>query len=203
MERVALSVFVHLAERKISCHYQSSPSTWSHYLYSPPPPLLKRHHLLHAITFSHAPSPVSIPAHHACPSCSYTTFNVTVSGPSTLPLSAITAQLDSGVSSHVATPLGSVTVTVTNTGAVASDYVILVFAVPPTPGEGGAPLKSLIAFDRIHLGPGATQSVSFPIVAHSLAFGDSRGRLSSMPGTWALEVQDAPLPAQRVTLQVV
>ena len=117
---------------------------------------------------------------------------MTVSGtPETLSLAAIQQQLVSGVSAHKAAPLSTVTVTVTNTGSVTSDYAILVFAVPPTPGQGGAPLQSLIAFDRINLAPGATQSVSFPIVSQSLAYGGESGALVSAAGQWGLRVDDA------------
>ena len=123
---------------------------------------------------------------------SYTTFNVTVSGtPDTLSLAAIQQQLSSGVSAHVAAPLSAVTVTVTNTGTVTSDYAILVFAVPPSPGQGGAPLKSLVAFDRINLTPGATQTVSFPLSAHALVYGGDSGALVSAVGQWGLHVEDA------------
>ncbi len=120
---------------------------------------------------------------------SYTTFNVTVSAPSAISHSAVAGQLASGVSSHLAQPLGTVTVTVTNTGAVNSDYVILVFAVPPTPGQNGAPLQCLVAFDRIYLPAGATQTVPFPIVSHALAFGSDAGKLATVAGQWQFVVE--------------
>ena len=68
-------------------------------------------------------------------------FNVTISGPSHLPHSAVHAQLTSGVSPHQATPLATLNVTVTNVGPVPSDYVVLLFATPPNPGVNGAPIR--------------------------------------------------------------
>lgn len=89
---------------------------------------------------------------------SYTTFNVSVSGPSgPVPYTSVVDQLASGVAPHLASPLSTVTVTVTNTGAVASDYAALLFLVPPSPGVEGAPLKYLAGFERIHVAPGQTQ----------------------------------------------
>ena len=113
---------------------------------------------------------------------------MTVSAPATIAYRDVVNQLASGVSSHVAQPLATVTVTVTNTGSVNSDYVILVFAVPPTPGQNGAPLQSLVAFDRIYLAVGATQTVSFPIVSHSVAYGSTSGKLASAEGQWRFVV---------------
>ncbi len=89
--------------------------------------------------------------------CSYTTFNVTVSVPGPMSYSDVTAQLASGVSPHLAEPLSVVTVTVTNTGGVASDFAALLFVMPPAPGVDGAPLQYLDGFDRIHLAPKQTQ----------------------------------------------
>jgi hypothetical protein len=74
-----------------------------------------------------------------------------------VPLTAVADQLASGVAPHLASPLSTITVTVTNTGAVASDYAALLFLVPPAPGVDGAPLQYLAGFDRVHLAPGQTQ----------------------------------------------
>jgi hypothetical protein len=89
---------------------------------------------------------------------SYTTFNVTISVPGPIAHRAIVDQLASGVSPHLAVPLSSITVTVTNTGSVASDFAALLFLIPPSPGTNGAPLQALAGFDRIHLGPGQSQA---------------------------------------------
>ena len=73
---------------------------------------------------------------------SYTTFAVNITSDlPRLPSSAIAAQLASGASRGAASPLTTVNVTVTNTGNVASDYVVLLFVTPPNPGKNGSPLK--------------------------------------------------------------
>lgn len=50
-------------------------------------------------------------------------------------------------------------VNVTNEGAAAADDVVLGFLEPPSAGQDGLPLKSLFAFERIHLEPNQTTTV--------------------------------------------
>ena len=63
----------------------------------------------------------------------YSTFNVTMSGPARLSRSSVEASLslerEGGVPFHAQSPLLTVTATVTNTGTVASGYVVLLFSV--------------------------------------------------------------------------
>ena len=51
-------------------------------------------------------------------------------------------------------------VRVTNTGAVASDDVVLGFMVPPGAGKYGVPLQTLFGFERVHLAAGASTTVT-------------------------------------------
>jgi hypothetical protein len=53
----------------------------------------------------------------------------------------------------------SYAVTVTNTGPVDADDVVLGFLVPPNAGVGGAPLKALFGFERVHVKVGESQVV--------------------------------------------
>ena len=58
-----------------------------------------------------------------------------------------------------AAPLVSYNVTVTNTGKVDADDVVLGFVVPPGAGANGVPLKQLFGFERVHVKAGQTVSV--------------------------------------------
>ena len=51
-------------------------------------------------------------------------------------------------------------VTVTNTGSVSADDAVLGFLTPPGAGEGGVPLQTLFGFERVHLAPGASTTVT-------------------------------------------
>ena len=49
---------------------------------------------------------------------------------------------------------------VTNTGSVPADDVVLGFLTPPGAGVGGVPLQTLFGFERVHLAPGASTTVT-------------------------------------------
>lgn len=63
------------------------------------------------------------------PLCRYTTWNVTLSGPASVRAADVAASLSSSLPMHKQAPLATATATVTNTGAVQSDYVVLLFQV--------------------------------------------------------------------------
>lgn len=86
--------------------------------------------------------------------------------------------------------LSTASVTVTNTGKVAGDDVVLFFVKPPSPGVDGAPLKSLAGFERVHLAPGASKTVNFDVTARDLSLVDETGARSSFPGTWSVQVNN-------------
>ena len=75
-------------------------------------------------------------------------------------------------------PLTSVPVSVTNTGNVTSDYVVLAFLkgeYGPTP----YPNKSLVAFTRLHdIKPGNTATGTLDIKIGSVARSDANGALT-------------------------
>ena len=69
-------------------------------------------------------------------------------------------------------------ITVTNTGTIAGDDVVLGFVIPPGAGQNGVPLQSLYGFERVHVEAG--QSVSVILNASALeftqVFNDADGR---------------------------
>lgn len=103
---------------------------------------------------------------------SYTTFKY--SG-LTLP----TAPINAG------SPL-DVSVTVTNTGKVAGDEVAqLYLKFPDVPG---APIRALRGFQRIHLEPGASQTVHFHLKKRDLSMVTSKGDIIVAQGRYTVSV---------------
>ncbi|MFF1506832.1 glycoside hydrolase family 3 C-terminal domain-containing protein [Streptomyces sp. NPDC058326] len=73
---------------------------------------------------------------------------------------------------------------VTNTGAVASDEVVQVYARAVTPSVP-RPHRELVAHERIHLAPGASASLAFTVPLSALAYWDvAHGRWAVEPGTY-------------------
>ena len=93
---------------------------------------------------------------------------------------------------HEAPELAMASITVTNTGAVAADHTALLFAVPPTAGVDGAPLKTLVGFERIAaLAPGASATVAVPLSAYSFSYAALDGTRISIAGDWKLIAGEA------------
>jgi hypothetical protein len=93
---------------------------------------------------------------------------------------------------HEAPALATAAATVTNTGAVAADHTVLLFAVPPTAGVGGAPLRTLVGFERIAaLAPGASATVAIPLNAYAFSYAAADGTRVSVAGAWLLEAGEA------------
>ncbi|MDT7787922.1 MAG: beta-glucosidase, partial [Pseudonocardiales bacterium] len=83
----------------------------------------------------------------------------------------------------------SVGLTVTNTGTVASDEVVQVYASYRTRAEPRVehPKKQLIGFQRIHLAPGRSQRVTIVAKLSDLAIWDvSRSRFFVEPGSYTI-----------------
>ncbi|MFJ3613377.1 glycoside hydrolase family 3 C-terminal domain-containing protein [Streptomyces hydrogenans] len=73
---------------------------------------------------------------------------------------------------------------VTNTGAVASDEVVQVYARALAPSVP-RPHRALVAHERIHLAPGATATLSFTVPLRALGHWDvAHGRWSVEPGPY-------------------
>lgn len=87
--------------------------------------------------------------------------------------------------SHVSNHRGAAVnyrVNVTNTGAVVSDTVVLLFTLPETP-DPSLPAKELVGFERVAaLAPSQTVQVFFPIQARQLARVNAKGERWLHPG---------------------
>lgn len=82
----------------------------------------------------------------------------------------------------------SFSVTVTNTGKIAGDDVVLAFVTPPGAGTDGQPLKQLIGFERVHLKPGQSQSIFFSLRDVDIARPASKLTWSHVPGTYTITI---------------
>eukprot|EP01113_Clastostelium_recurvatum_P032042 TRINITY_DN4067_c0_g1_i2.p1 TRINITY_DN4067_c0_g1~~TRINITY_DN4067_c0_g1_i2.p1 ORF type:complete len:711 (+),score=147.51 TRINITY_DN4067_c0_g1_i2:417-2549(+) len=125
---------------------------------------------------------------------SYTTFTYKWSNTSVWSIPADLVHKNIGdESSFLTSPaLASVTAVVTNTGKVASDCVVLAFAVGPDAGKNGNPIKSLFGFKRIFtLNPGQEATVTFPVTSYDLSYVHNNGSRASAPGDWLFEVEGA------------
>ncbi|TFK45792.1 beta-xylosidase [Heliocybe sulcata] len=91
-----------------------------------------------------------------------------------------------------AAPFGTFNVTVTNTGAVVSDYVTLMF-VNGTFGPAPYPNKQLVSYTRLHSVPASNgQSVaSLPVTLGALARADDHGNMWLYPGNYTFTI-DTP-----------
>ena len=79
----------------------------------------------------------------------------------------------------------SVQVDVTNTGARAGDEVVQLYLSAVNPAAP-APFRQLAGFQRIHLAPGETQTVSFTLDAAQFSLVDATGARAIAPGAFRL-----------------
>lgn len=77
-------------------------------------------------------------------------------------------------------------VRVTNTGRVDADDVVLGFLTPPGAGEGGAPLKVLFGFERVHVPAGESATVWLQPSLTDLALTDEQGDRVPTAGVYTL-----------------
>lgn len=129
---------------------------------------------------------------------SYTSWETTVEGPSSVALATTRAYLaansrHSGVyASKRNEPVSAeYTVNVTNTGAVDSDYVVLGFLVPPGAGVNDTPLQTLFGFQRVHVLAGETVTVWLGVGARDLTNVISEGGTSArvpVEGEWTVRI---------------
>lgn len=83
-------------------------------------------------------------------------------------------------------PLDTFTVTVTNEGAVASDYVVLLF-VSTQAGPAPAPIKELVGYARVaNVQPGASVDVDLEVTLGAISRADENGDASLYPGEYEL-----------------
>ncbi|ETP11715.1 hypothetical protein F441_12812 [Phytophthora nicotianae CJ01A1] len=122
---------------------------------------------------------------------SYTTFrkNWTIEPPSELNAAMIEQQLGNDASTKSHACVATFTITTANVGDVPGEDATLVFVEPPRAGEGGRPLKSLVAFERTPLlaaGQGAATKVCLEAKAFMLA--DEVGNWVVETGNWTIHV---------------
>ncbi len=79
-----------------------------------------------------------------------------------------------------------VTATVRNAGARAGDEVAQVYLVPPQ--ADGAPLRSLVGFQRVHLKPGESHTLTFALDARALSSVAANGDRAVQPGDYRVFV---------------
>jgi len=79
-------------------------------------------------------------------------------------------------------------VVVTNTGTMSGDEVVEGYL--KTPQEGG-PIHSLVGFDRVTIGPGASKEVTLKIEPRSLSSVDDKGNRSILAGKYTLTLGGA------------
>ena len=107
-------------------------------------------------------------------------------------------------SEAAATPMVTLTVPVTNTSSVDGDEIVQVYLRKPSDSEG--PLKTLRAFQRVHVPAGKTVSVSLPLTASQLEWWDNgTNTLRVTAGQYDLLVgsssRDADLQAVSLTVK--
>ncbi|HKW17960.1 MAG TPA: glycoside hydrolase family 3 C-terminal domain-containing protein [Terriglobales bacterium] len=103
---------------------------------------------------------------------SYTTFNYS-------DLSLGNATINAG------DPLDA-SVTVTNTGKVAGDEVVQLYL--KFPDIAGAPIRALRGFQRVHLGPGASQKVEFHLKPRDLSMVTDAGDIIIPEGNYTISI---------------
>jgi len=80
----------------------------------------------------------------------------------------------------------TISVRVSNSGEREGDEVAELYLTPPA-GEG-LPLKSLKGFERLHLAPGQSQTVTFALTPRDLAFADTKGKMRTRKGQYQVWV---------------
>ena len=77
-------------------------------------------------------------------------------------------------------------VTVTNTGSVDADDVVLGFLTPPGAGKDGIPLKVLFAFERVHVKAGQSVTVYLYPALTDFAFTTAAGERKPLAGSYTV-----------------
>ena len=88
-------------------------------------------------------------------------------------------------------------VTTRNTGSCDGDEVIQAYLVSKTPG---APLRTLVGFERVHLAKGESKEIEIAIAPRELSMVSSAGERSIQPGEYVLDIADGQSGASPVSL---
>ena len=98
----------------------------------------------------------------------------------------------------------NVSASVHNTSTIAGDEVVELYLVPR--GISPAPLRQLVAFERMHLQPGESRDVHFTLDARRLSIVDAEGVRRVRPGSYELYVGGGPpedSAGQRTSFRIV
>ncbi|KAI1659770.1 glycoside hydrolase family 3 protein [Daldinia decipiens] len=127
----------------------------------------------------------------------YTNFSASIAAPETENDVWAIADLTSALATTAhkdQAPFQTIPVTVSNTGATTSDFVVLGF-IAGTHGPRPYPIKRLVAYKRLHdIAAGEQQTANLTLSLGSLARRDEDGNLVLYPGDYSLLV-DVPTQA--------
>jgi len=113
---------------------------------------------------------------------SYTAFKTALSMPATASVATVGAE--SAMVRSKTSVVATISASVNNVGGRQGAETVLVFAKGPNAGVDGAPLKSLIAFEKVALEAGETAHVSFAIQSHHFTEANLDGDRVAVKGTW-------------------
>lgn len=124
----------------------------------------------------------------------YTTFHASLPGTgkdkTSFNIQDLLTQPHPGFANVEQMPLLNFTVTITNTGKVASDYTAMLFA-NTTAGPAPYPNKWLVGFDRLaSLEPHRSQTMTIPVTIDSVARTDEAGNRVLYPGKYELALNN-------------
>ena len=98
-------------------------------------------------------------------------------------------------------PFYNYTVTVTNTGKIASDYSAILYANTSTAGPAPYPVKWVVGFDRLPpIAPGASATLTIPVTIGSLLRYDTDGHGLLYPGKYDLALNNERTAVGQLTL---
>jgi beta-glucosidase-like glycosyl hydrolase len=117
---------------------------------------------------------------------SYSTFRHELMAP--LQISESQFPSERSLSSLSKTSVATLAVNTTNLSERHGAETILVFAAPPNAGEDGAPIQSLIAFDKVHVRAGQTVVTELSIESQHFTLATLPGERSVAKGAWKLWV---------------
>lgn len=131
-----------------------------------------------------------------------TNFSVSSSSkPSLMVNTGVVNSTHSGYTYIDLAPILNYTVTVTNTGSVASDYSAILFANTTNAGPAPYPNKWVVGFERMaSIAPGASATLTIPVSIGSMARYDVDGNMILYPGDYELALNNERDAVMGVTL---